>query len=292
MAAAQYRSVPPTGRRAVTVPRRLRGQRRGHIGSNGRTIPCPETAGIQGCSAVSVFHSPQSDTAPAIWAKTLRSSDIQKPLSAWPSRRIDRRFRENWMLLAQLPVLNMGFCELSIALSRPDHLYCRPSGSGFCLLHAHNSGLIGSNSGLWSLRADLLLRIAHQFHSWLCFQVFSHWPGGARSSYGPLVVRVAGDSGSQMSPAPAPILHGCWIISNSVRRPGATSPRCLGISLPSGLSWNSEGRAVQATAVYRHLARIDQYLPGCRCAPQASDGYRPHQPKSAPSPAPFPRRPS
>src|ERR1700730_16698537 len=66
------------------------------------------------------------------------------------------------MLFASRRSSTWDFVSLALLLEEPDHLYCRPSLRGLCLLHAQIWADCG-NCGLWHLGSRPCAQIAQQF---------------------------------------------------------------------------------------------------------------------------------
>jgi len=122
-------------------------------------------------------------------------------------------------------------------------------------------GLIAAIVGFGVLGADLLLRLLINFSSWLWLPGFLALAGGSA-----LVLWSRWSSRSQVIPAPkaapAPGTDTARLLDNFEQRFAELkgrkpSPTVLGDLFTLGTQLESRGRAVQATAVYRHLARID-----------------------------------
>ena len=86
----------------------------------------------------------------------------------------------------------------------------------------------------------------------------------------------------------APTPHACWTTSSSAlpsSRAARPAPRCWATCTRSAPNWSSAAAAVQATAVYRHLARIDNtYRDVAARLRRLMDAER-AKPKAAPAPA-------
>jgi serine/threonine-protein kinase len=156
-------------------------------------------------------------------------------------------------------------------------------------------GLIAAILGFGVLGADLLLRLLTNFSSWLWLPGFLALAGGSA-----LVLWSRWSSGSPVIPAPkmspAPGTDTARLLDNFEQRFAELkgrkpSPTVLGDLFTLGTQLESRGRAVQATAVYRHLARIDNTYRdvGARLK-RLMDTDR-TRPKSAPSPAAVPAPP-
>src|SRR5882757_8032816 len=122
-------------------------------------------------------------------------------------------------------------------------------------------GLIAAIVGFGVLGADLLLRLLINFSSWLWLPRFLALAGGSA-----LVLWSRWSSRSPVIPAPkaapAPGTDTARLLDNFEQRFAELkgrkpSPTVLGDLFTLGTQLESRGRAVQATAVYRHLARID-----------------------------------
>ena len=122
-------------------------------------------------------------------------------------------------------------------------------------------GLIAAMLGLAALGVDLSLRLLTHFSSWLWLPGFLALAAGSG-----LVLRSRGTAVSTVIPAPksTPILHTdtARLLDNFEQRfaelKGRTaSEAVVGDLYMLGTQLELRGRSVQATAVYRHLARID-----------------------------------
>ena len=157
-------------------------------------------------------------------------------------------------------------------------------------------GMIAAIVGFGLLGLDLLLRSHVNLSPWAWL------PGAVLLSGGstllllvPLGLRRTRRAGAQDSDRrrdrtpPA-----CWTISSSVSpssRAARAAPRCSAIFTRSALSSSSADADVQATAVYRHLARIDNTYRDVGAAAAALDGRRARggQAPGLPRPAPLSR---
>jgi hypothetical protein len=122
-------------------------------------------------------------------------------------------------------------------------------------------GLIVAVMGFGILAADLLLRVLSHFNSWLWLPGFLALAGGSalvlwsrRSSEAP-VVR------APKAPSPA-VSDTARLLDNFEQRFAELKGRKANTTVLSdlyalGTQLEQRGRATQATAVYRHLARID-----------------------------------
>jgi eukaryotic-like serine/threonine-protein kinase len=153
-------------------------------------------------------------------------------------------------------------------------------------------GLIAAILGFGILGADLALRLLTNFSSWLWLPGFLALAGGSG-----LVLWSRWSSTAPVIPAPkvsnVPPGDTARLLDNfeqrfaelKGRKPSAT---VLGDLYSLGTQLEQRGRAVQATAVYRHLARIDNtYRDVSLRLKRLMDAER-AKPKSAPAPAPAP----
>ncbi|HWJ35170.1 MAG TPA: serine/threonine-protein kinase [Steroidobacteraceae bacterium] len=156
-------------------------------------------------------------------------------------------------------------------------------------------GLIAAIVGFGILGADLLLRLLTNSGSWLWLPGFLALAGGSA-----LVLWSRWSSVAPVVPAPkaTKVLTSdtARLLDNfeqrfaelKGRKPSAT---VLGDLYALGTQLEQRGRAVQATAVYRHLARIDNtYRDVSSRLKRLMDAER-AKPKSAPAPAPTPEPP-
>jgi len=153
-------------------------------------------------------------------------------------------------------------------------------------------GLIAAILGLGILGADLVLRFLGNFSSWLWLPGFLALVGGSG-----LVLWSRRSSAAPVIPAPKVSIVSAGDTARLLdnfeqrfaelkgRKPSAT---VLGDLYALGTQLEQRGRAVQATAVYRHLARIDNtYRDVSTRLKRLMDAER-AKPKSAPAPAPVP----
>jgi serine/threonine-protein kinase len=153
-------------------------------------------------------------------------------------------------------------------------------------------GLIAAILGFGILGADLVLRLLAHFSSWLWLPGFLALAGGSG-----LVLWSRWSSAAPVIPAPkvSNVSPGdtARLLDNfeqrfaelKGRKPSAT---VLGDLYSLGTQLEQRGRAVQATAVYRHLARIDNtYRDVSSRLKRLMDAER-AKPKSAPAPASAP----
>src|SRR6202021_4323281 len=156
-------------------------------------------------------------------------------------------------------------------------------------------GLIAAILGFGILGADLVLRLLAHFSSWLWLPGFLALAGGSG-----LVLWSRCSSAAPLIPAPkvSNVSPGdtARLLDNfeqrfaelKGRKPSAT---VLGDLYSLGTQLEQRGRAVQATAVYRHLARIDNtYRDVSSRLKRLMDAER-AKPKSAPAPVPVPKPP-
>jgi eukaryotic-like serine/threonine-protein kinase len=149
-------------------------------------------------------------------------------------------------------------------------------------------GLIAAIVGFGILGADLALRLLTHFSSWLWLPGFLALAGGSG-----LVLWSRQSSAAPVIPAPkvsnVPPGDTARLLDNfeqrfaelKGRKPSAT---VLGDLYSLGTQLEQRGRAVQATAVYRHLARIDNtYRDVSLRLKRLMDAER-AKPKSAPAP--------
>jgi predicted Ser/Thr protein kinase len=154
-------------------------------------------------------------------------------------------------------------------------------------------GLIAAIVGFGILGADLLLRLLTNSSSWLWLPGFLALAGGSA-----LVLWSRWSSAAPVIPAPRaanlPAGDTARLLDNfeqrfaelKGRKPSTT---VLGDLYALGTQLEQRGRAVQATAVYRHLARIDNtYRDVSSRLKRLMDTER-AKPKSAPDPAPKPK---
>jgi hypothetical protein len=197
------------------------------------------------------------------------------------------------MLLASMPLLNWDFVSLALLFREPDHLYSRPSHLDYvyCM---RKFGLIAAIVGFGILGADLLLRLLTNSSSWLWLPGSIAFAGGAAA-----VLWSRWSSESAVVPAPkASQVVGtdtARLLDNfeqrfaelKRRKPSGT---VLGDLYTLGTQLESRGRAVQATAVFRHLVRIDNtYRDVSSRLKRLMDTDR-AKPKAGASPAPSPSR--
>jgi eukaryotic-like serine/threonine-protein kinase len=151
-------------------------------------------------------------------------------------------------------------------------------------------GLIAAILGFGILGADLVLRLLSNFSSWLWLPGFLALAGGSG-----LVLWSRWSSVAPVIPAPkvsnVSVGDTARLLDNfeqrfaelKGRKPSAT---VLGDLYALGTQLEQRGRAVQATAVYRHLARIDNtYRDVSSRLKRLMDAER-AKPKPAPAPAP------
>src|ERR1700722_11405774 len=195
------------------------------------------------------------------------------------------------MLFASMPVLNWDFVSLALLFREPDHLYCRPSHVDYvyCM---RKFGLIAAIVGFGILGADLLLRLLTNSSSWLWLPGSIAFAGGAAallwsrwSSESAVVPAPQASPG--VGPDPARLLDNFEqrFAELKRRKPSGT---VLGDLYTLGTQLESRGRATQATAVFRHLARIDNtYKDVSTRLKRLMDTER-AKPKTASSPTPAP----
>jgi serine/threonine-protein kinase len=151
-------------------------------------------------------------------------------------------------------------------------------------------GLIAAILGFGILGADLVLRLLTNFSSWLWLPGFLALTGGSG-----LVLWSRWSSAAPVIPAPkvsnVSVGDTARLLDNfeqrfaelKGRKPNAT---VLGDLYALGTQLEQRGRAIQATAVYRHLARIDNaYRDVSTRLKRLMDAER-AKPKSAPAPVP------
>jgi len=197
------------------------------------------------------------------------------------------------MLFASMPVLNWDFVSLALLFREPDHLYCRPSHVDYvyCM---RKFGLIAAIVGFGILGADLLLRLLTNSSSWLWLPGSIAFAGGAAAL---LWSRWSSESAVVPAPKASQVVgtDTARLLDNfeqrfaelKRRKPSGT---VLGDLYTLGTQLESRGRAVQATAVFRHLARIDNtYKDVSGRLKRLMDTDR-AKPKAGASPAPSPSR--
>ena len=153
-------------------------------------------------------------------------------------------------------------------------------------------GLIAAIVGSGVLGVDLLLRLLTNFSSWLWLPGFLALAGG-----GALVLWSRGSSVAPVIPAPktssVPGTETARLLDNFEQRFAGLKGRkasdtVIGDLYTLGTQLEQRGRSVQATAVYRHLARIDNtYRDVSARLKRLMDADR-AKPKPAPAPAPAP----
>ena len=153
-------------------------------------------------------------------------------------------------------------------------------------------GLIAAIVGSGVLGVDLLLRLLTNFSSWLWLPGFLALAGG-----GALILWSRGSSVAPVIPAPktssVPGTETARLLDNFEQRFAELKGRkasdtVIGDLYTLGTQLEQRGRSVQATAVYRHLARIDNtYRDVSARLKRLMDADR-AKPKPAPAPAPEP----
>ncbi|MDB6084146.1 MAG: serine/threonine protein kinase [Gammaproteobacteria bacterium] len=157
-------------------------------------------------------------------------------------------------------------------------------------------GLIAAIVGFAILAADLLLRLLAHAGSWLWLPGFLALAGGSalvlwsrRSSVAPVIPAPKATNVSAGDTARLLDNFEQRFAELKGRKPSAT---VLGDLYALGTQLEQRGRAVQATAVYRHLARIDNtYRDVSVRLKRLMDAER-AKPKAAPAPAPAPEPPT
>ena len=142
-------------------------------------------------------------------------------------------------------------------------------------------GLIAAIVGFALLAAGLWLRVLNSMSSWLWVPGFSLLSGGSALFLWARATRVA--PVVPASDAPTPVgTDTARLLDNFEQRFAELKGRKANATVlmdlyTLGTQLEQRGRVVQATAVYRHLARIRQYLPGCIRPPAAPHGCRARQ---------------
>jgi hypothetical protein len=153
--------------------------------------------------------------------------------------------------------LSSNFVSLALLLERPDHLYSRAD-YVYCM---SKFGLIAAVLGIGMLAADVVLRVFANVSSWLWLPGFLALAGGSA-----VFLWSRWSTASPVVQAPKSVAsHGtdtARLLDNfeqrfaelKARKPNAT---ILADLYALGTQLEQRGRASQATAVYRHLARTD-----------------------------------
>jgi eukaryotic-like serine/threonine-protein kinase len=151
-------------------------------------------------------------------------------------------------------------------------------------------GLIAAIVGFGMLGADLVLRLLLNFNSWLWLPGFLALVGGAA-----MVLRSRWSAAAPVVPAPKAmpvnVSDTARLLDNFEQRFAELKGRKPSVNVISelyalGTQLEQRGRTVQATAVYRHLARLDNtYKDVSTRLARLMDAER-AKPKPAPAPTP------